>query len=84
MPDDSPKLPATAKPGARLAVVEQLLEPGTGSPFTPLMDLNMLVMLTGRERTLEEYQGLFSDSGFGQISITRTRSPMMILTAEAV
>ena len=73
-----------AKPGARLAVVEQLLEPGTGSPFTPLMDLNMLVMLTGRERTLEEYQGLFSDSGFGQISITRTRSPMMILTAEAV
>ena len=44
----------------------------------------MLVMLTGRERTLEEYQGLFSDSGFGQISITRTRSPMMILTAEAV
>jgi O-methyltransferase domain len=73
-----------AKPGARLAVVEQLLEPGTGSPFTPLMDLNMLVMLTGRERTLEEYQRLFSDSGFGQISITRTRSPMMILTAEAV
>jgi hypothetical protein len=73
-----------AKPGARLSVVEQLLEPGTGSPFTPLMDLNMLVMLTGRERTLEQHQRLFSDSGFGHISITRTDSPMMILTADAV
>ncbi|WP_456664509.1 methyltransferase [Bradyrhizobium sp. LB13.1] len=73
-----------AKAGARLAVVEQLLEPGTRSLFTPLMDLNMLVMVTGRERTLEEYQRLLSESGFGQISITRTDSPMMVLTAEAV
>jgi hypothetical protein len=73
-----------AKPGARLAVVEQVLEPGTGSPYTPLMDLNMLVMVTGRERTLAEYQKLFSESGFGQISMTRTESPMMILTADAV
>jgi O-methyltransferase domain len=73
-----------AKPGARLVVVEQLLEPGTGSPYTPLGDLNMLVMLTGRERTLEEYQRLFSESGFGQISMTRTESPMVILAADTV
>ncbi|WP_424628655.1 methyltransferase [Bradyrhizobium sp. SYSU BS000235] len=73
-----------AKPGARLAVVEQVLEPGTGSPLTPLMDINMLIMQTGRERTLEEYQKLFSECGFGQISMTRTESPLMILTADAV
>ena len=73
-----------AKPAARIAVVEQLLEPETGSPFTPLMDLNMLVMLSGRERTLDEYQNLFSSAGFGQISITRTHSPMTILAADAI
>jgi hypothetical protein len=73
-----------AKPGARIAVVEQLLEPETGSPFTSLMDLNMHVMLTGCERTLDEYQSLFSGAGFGQTSITRTNSPMMILAADAV
>jgi hypothetical protein len=73
-----------AKPSAGLAVAEQLREPGTGSPFTPLMDLNMLVMLTGREHTLGEYRDLFSNAGLGQISITRTNLPMMILTADAV
>ena len=73
-----------AKPGARLSVVEQLLEPELDLLFTPLMDPNMLVMLTGRERTLEEYQRLFSDTGFGHIAITSTDSPMMILTAGAV
>ena len=73
-----------ALPGARLVVVEQLLEPEASSPFTPLMDLNMLVMLTGRERTLPEYQKLFSEAGFGSIEVTRTNSPMMLLTADAV
>jgi hypothetical protein len=73
-----------ALPGARLVVVEQLLEPEASSPFAPLMDLNMLVMLTGRERTLPEYQKLFSEASFGSIEVTRTNSPMMLLTADAV
>ena len=32
--------------------------------MTPLMDLNMLVMLTGRERTTEEYARLLEGAGW--------------------
>jgi hypothetical protein len=46
------------RPGGRVIVIERLLgeigEPG----WAPLSDLNMMVMLTGRERTLAEYCGL--------------------------
>ena len=73
-----------ALPGARLAVLEHLLQPEGGSPFASLMDLNMLVNLPGRERTLPEYHKLLSEAGFGSIEVTPTNSPVMLLTADAV
>jgi hypothetical protein len=72
-----------ALPGARLVVVEALFEP-EAEPFTPLADLNMMILLTGRERTLPEYQKLFSEAGFGSIEVMGTNSHLMILTADAV
>ncbi|HKB97621.1 MAG TPA: methyltransferase, partial [Terriglobales bacterium] len=43
------------RPGGRVIVIEWLLgEIGEPGP-APFMDLNMMVMLTGRERTLSEY-----------------------------
>jgi hypothetical protein len=72
-----------ALPGARLAVIEMVIELG-GSPFPPIMDMTMMVMGEGRERTLPEYQKLFSEAGFGTIEMTRTATPYMILTADAI
>jgi hypothetical protein len=53
------------KPEARLLVIEAVIEPATcsGAPGK-LMDLNMLVMTGGKERTAEEYAALFRASGF--------------------
>jgi hypothetical protein len=53
-----------AKPGAKLLVIEMLL-PDTPQPSpVALMDLNMLVMLDGRERTAAEMAALLATGGF--------------------
>lgn len=53
-----------AKPGATLLVVEMLLpDPPQPSPVA-FMDLNMLVMLNGRERTSSDVAKLLAGGGF--------------------
>jgi O-methyltransferase domain/Dimerisation domain len=68
-------------PGGRIIVVEQLLgeigEPGPAA----MMDINMLVMLGGKERTLEQYQSLFTAAGFRFLSVTSTRTPFVLMQA---
>jgi O-methyltransferase domain len=69
------------RPGGRVVVIEILLGE-TGEPrFGPLMDLNMMVMLTGRERTLEEYRVLIERAGFHFSKATPIRSPMAVIEA---
>ena len=68
-------------PGGRV-VVEEMLVGGEGPPSpAPLMDLNMLVMLTGRERTAEEFGALFAKAGLRMTGVTPTPSPMVVLEA---
>ena len=53
-----------AAPGAKLLVVETVLpSPPQPSPAA-FMDLNMLVMLGGRERPADEFNKLLQDAGF--------------------
>jgi hypothetical protein len=48
----------------RVLIMEHVV-PGPGTPhFSKLFDIHMLVMLTGRERTLEEYVGLLEGAGW--------------------
>ena len=59
-----------AKPGATLVVVEMLL-PDTPQPSpVAFMDLNMLVMLGGRERTASEMAALLASGGFRVTKVT--------------
>ena len=59
-----------AKPGATLLVVEMLL-PDTPQPSpVAFLDLNMLVMLGGRERTAGEMTALLAGGGFRVTRIT--------------
>ena len=55
--------------GSKLLVVEYLIEPGPGFSVAKLLDLEVLVMGGGRERTAEEYATLFSSAG---ITLTNT------------
>jgi hypothetical protein len=52
-----------------------------GPAIGPSQDLNMLVMLGGRERTVEEYGALFTSAGLRLVSSTRANSPVTILEA---
>jgi SAM-dependent methyltransferase len=71
------------RPGGRVIVVERLCgeigEPG----LAPLTDLNMMVLLTGRERSLSEYRGLLKQAGLRLDKSSPTRSSMAVIEAVA-
>lgn len=71
-------------PGGRIILIEMILEK-IGTPgIAPLVDLNMLVVLGGRERTLREYETLLEATGFRFISMTPTSTPFVLIEAVAV
>jgi hypothetical protein len=49
---------------AKLLLIERIITPSNEMPAAKFMDLNMLVLPGGRERTLEEFSDLFERSGF--------------------
>lgn len=55
---------AAAKPGARVLLVEGLLEPGTVTPSAEADVQMMVVCKEGRERGRDEYRALLSRAGF--------------------
>jgi hypothetical protein len=55
-------------------------EDGTPSP-APLIDINMMVMLTGRERTVAEYEALLSSAGLKLAHVIKTDAPVAGLVA---
>jgi hypothetical protein len=68
-------------PEARLVVVEMLIaDDGPPTP-APLLDLNMLVMLTGKERTADDFGALFAKAGLLLSGVTPTHSPIAIVEA---
>jgi hypothetical protein len=48
----------------RLCVIESVVPPGNSPSPVKFLDINMLVMTGGRERTQAEYAALFADAGF--------------------
>lgn len=68
-------------PEGRLVVIELMID-GQGPPSpAPLMDLNMMVMLTGRERTRDEYANLFEKAGLSLTQVVPTASPFVVIEA---
>jgi hypothetical protein len=71
------------RPGGRVIAIELNLGPLNEPGLAPLMDLNMLVTLTGRERSSEEYRHLFTQAGLHLRAVIPTHSPLSILEAVA-
>jgi hypothetical protein len=69
--------------GGKIVVVEILLGEVGEPPMGPLMDLNMMVMVTGRERTLDEYHRLIEKAGFHLSKVKPIGSPMAVIEATA-
>ena len=75
-------LAKSAKPGAKLLLVESVVEEDDSVPsMSKVMDLNMLAMTGGKERTAKEYAALFDQAGFKLVNVHPTSSPMQIVEA---
>ena len=72
---------AAMNPGAKVAVIEFVIpDPLVPGPAT-LMDLNMMVMLDGMERTAIEYGALFERAGLKLTRTIPTKSPFVIIVS---
>jgi SAM-dependent methyltransferase len=71
-------------PGGRLVVVEIVLPPMNEPHIGPLIDLNMMVMTGGIERSESEYRALLAKSNFRIDRVVPTRSPFSVIEAAPV
>ncbi len=63
----------------RLLLVEMVIPPGNQPDLSKFMDLNMMVMTGGRERTAADFSGLFSAAGFSLTRVVTTESMMSVI-----
>jgi hypothetical protein len=65
----------------KVLLVEAVLKPGRATTFAKFLDLNMLVMTGGRERTEAEYSNLLSAAGLKLTRIIPTHTEMSLIEA---
>lgn len=66
---------------ARLLVVETVVPETSAASFSKLLDINMMAMSSGRERTKSEFQALLDAAGFKLSRIIPTLAPQSIIEA---
>ncbi len=66
---------------AKLLVIERIIQPGNDPMVGKIIDITMLVMTGGRERTEVEYRGLLKAGGFRVIQIYETALESSIIEA---
>ena len=71
-------------PTGRVVVVEMLVPDNNEPGFVQLMDINMLVMTGGLERTTTEYGALLADAGFRLARTLPTGTPFFVVEGEPV
>jgi hypothetical protein len=71
-------------PAGKLLLVEMVIPADNRPSPAQAMDLNMLVLLGGRERTEEEYGHLLQTAGFRLERVIPTHSPFSVIEATRV
>ena len=77
-------LSKSAKSGAKLLLIESVVEEDDSPSMSKIMDLNMLVATGGKERTATEYAALLERNGFKLTAVYPTPSPVQIVEAVRV
>ncbi|HWA98022.1 MAG TPA: methyltransferase [Pirellulales bacterium] len=72
---------AAMSTAARLLIVESVIAPGNEPSFGKLLDLNMLVVPGGEERTEEEYRALLAQAGFELTRVVPTVAEVSVVEA---
>lgn len=66
----------------KVLLVESVIPPGNEPFFGKLLDLTMLVLPGGQERTREEYETLFAAGGFRLTRIVPTRAEVSVIEGQ--
>jgi hypothetical protein len=69
------------KPNGRVILLESMIEPGNAPDLGKLIDIEMLMMTSGRERTAEEFRALFAQCRFEMTRIVKNESPLSVIEA---
>jgi O-methyltransferase len=75
---------AAARPKSRLLVIETLVTEEPGPHFGKLVDIIMLAVTGGRERTRSQYSALLAETGFRLERVLPTASQYSIVEAALV
>jgi len=67
------------KRDGRLILVESVVRPGDDADLAKVIDLEMLVLPGGKERTAEEFATLFRGAGFELTRVVPTASPVSVV-----
>jgi hypothetical protein len=67
----------------RVILLEAVVAPGNAPDFGKILDLEMLLLPGGRERTADEFRALFAANGFELTRIVPTKSPLAVIEAVA-
>lgn len=68
--------------GGRVILLEAVVSPGNEPDFAKILDLEMLLLPGGRERTEQEFRDLFARAGFEMTRIVPTKSPLSVIEAK--
>ncbi len=66
----------------KVLVIEMVVPEGNEPSASKMLDIQMLVMETGKERTEDEYRMLLESSGFRLTRIIPTKSPYSVIEGE--
>ena len=71
-------------PDSRLIIVDCVVPESNEPHFAKFIDLNMLVMTGGKERTQDEFAKLFEAAGFKLLRVIPTEQPTSIIEGQPV
>ncbi|HYZ66281.1 MAG TPA: methyltransferase [Mycobacterium sp.] len=71
------------EPGGRIAIVELVVGDDDADSLGALMDLNMLAVVNGRERSLREFDALLRRAGLRRTAVLTADSPQSVIEAVA-
>ena len=74
---------AAAASGARLLIIEFVVPPGDTPHISKTIDLTMLAMVGGKERTEPEWREMLTAAGFTGIAMRQTGTPYSVIHAAA-
>ncbi len=69
----------SGKAGAKMLLVEPVIYPGNAPELGKFMDIEMMMLPGGRERTEAEFRELFASAGLRLTRIVPTQSPVCVI-----